>query len=94
LRALQCLEPCNGNNPQPLFLTRGVRFESPTILKERHLRFTAVQGATRITAIYFGGAEELPKVQANGGKGDIVFEPKWNEFNGRRNLQLMVRRIL
>ena len=49
---------------------------------------TLAQGAVEFPSIAFGMGDRCPNV---GDALDVVFYPDWNEWKGRRTLQLQIR---
>lgn len=89
---IQELAPFGMGNYEPLFLFK----KSEVISVKRigkdmnHLSMKLLIGDKKISAIKFGLKEE-DKVPGIGDKIDIVFIMSINEWNGNRNLQLIVR---
>ncbi|HEY7544758.1 MAG TPA: single-stranded-DNA-specific exonuclease RecJ, partial [Blastocatellia bacterium] len=55
---LSRFEPHGPGNPQPVFEAHGVRVvQAPRILKEKHLKFRALQGSRWIDCLWWGEAE-------------------------------------
>lgn len=87
---LSRLAPFGPGNPQPVFLARGVHVQGAQIVGDKHLRFTACQGAYGLPCIAFGMADFQPRLT---GPQDILFTPQRNEWRGRVSVQLQVRAI-
>lgn len=85
---LEKLAPFGAGNPQPLLLVRNLRIERPEVLKDKHLRFVAVQGGTRLACIAFGMAHRRGELA---GDIDILFTPSVNQWRDRREVRLNVR---
>lgn len=89
------MEPFGHGNPEPLFVSRGL-----TILEKRrvgsggsHWRLTVRGEALPPTVcIAFGMGDYDDRFEV-GDEVDMVYTPQWNEFNGRREVQLNVRDI-
>ena len=82
------LEPFGMGNRRPNFVARGVQVRKTRIVKGNHLQMTLAQGGVEFPSIAFGMGDRCPDV---GRLLDVVFYPDWNEWNGRRSLQLQVR---
>ncbi len=82
------LEPFGMGNRRPNFVARGVQVRKTRIVKGNHLQMTLTQGGVEFQSIAFGMGDRCPDV---GRLLDVVFYPDWNEWNGRRTLQLQVR---
>jgi single-stranded-DNA-specific exonuclease len=81
------LHPFGQGNPEPVFASRGICLaQPPEIFKEQHFRFQ-VRGAggRRLYGVAWKMANSLPPV---GQLIDIAYQLVWNNFNGRRLLQL------
>jgi single-stranded-DNA-specific exonuclease len=85
LEALSLLQPTGEGNPEPVWGVRGVRVVgAPRVLKGRHLKLRVAQGSAERDAIGFGlGEAPVPE-----GEIDLAFRAEWNEFRGRRSLQM------
>jgi len=86
---LEGLHPFGQGNPEPVFGLRGVVLRQlPEIFKEHHFRFQVEDGCgRRINGVAWKLAHRLPPV---GTPIDLAVELKWNHFNGRRLLQLVL----
>jgi single-stranded-DNA-specific exonuclease len=84
------MQPFGTGNVQPLFLARGVRpLAEPTVLKEKHLRFTLGQNGARHEAIFFNGATDpLPRPP-----WDMAFRIERNEWRGRVSVQIQIQHL-
>ncbi|MCS6949822.1 MAG: single-stranded-DNA-specific exonuclease RecJ [bacterium] len=92
---LERLEPFGHGNPEPLFLTRGL-----TILgKQRvggdgaHWKFIVRGEALPPTGCIAFGMGDYDDRFYVGDEVDLVCTPQWNEFNGRREIQLKVHDV-
>lgn len=93
LRDLDRLEPYGSANRRPLFLAGGLEVAGdPQKLGggERHLGFRVRQGGTTLRCIAFGMADRVDELMSEGGSCCLVFAPKINEWQGRRNVELEV----
>ena len=90
LNYIEYLQPTGNANPQPLFLTRGlkvVRFK-PVGRDNAHLRLTLTDGRITYDAIGFrqgSWAENMPHFV------DVMYFFEKNEYNGNQTLQLNLR---
>lgn len=88
------LEPFGHGNPEPVFLSRGL-----TILDKRrvgggsHWKFTVRGEALPPTGCIAFGMGDCDDRFRVGDEVDLVYTPGWNEFNGRREIQLEVHDI-
>ncbi|MGQ9487541.1 MAG: single-stranded-DNA-specific exonuclease RecJ [Armatimonadota bacterium] len=89
------MEPFGHGNPEPLFLSRGL-----TILEKRrvgndgaHWKITVRGEALPPTGCIAFGMGDYDERFEVGDEVDMVYTPQWNEFNGRRDIQLNVHDI-
>lgn len=84
---LDRLHPFGQGNPEPLFGVRGVRLpRKPEVFKEMHFRFSAEDArGRRLNGVAWKHAHRLPPV---GPSLDLVVQLNWNNYNGRKSLQL------
>lgn len=90
LDSYELLRPFGANNPQPVFMSAGVRVVGePRTIKERHLKFRFEQDGVEQEAIYFNGAElDLPKPP-----WDIAFTIDRSEFRGRQQVNIVLQAV-
>ena len=89
------MAPFGPFNPKPTFETRSVSLrEQPMLLKERHLKFTAItEGMDRgVGAICFD-RPDLYEVVRTGHPFHIAYHIEENEFNGVTSLQIRIKDI-
>jgi single-stranded-DNA-specific exonuclease len=90
---LERLGPFGQSNQRPLFCATSVSLSEPP--KKiggggRHLSLKLSQGATQFRAVAFGGGDWSDELEASGGVLDIAFRPVFNDFRGRRTVELQV----
>ncbi|MGY8640605.1 MAG: single-stranded-DNA-specific exonuclease RecJ [Verrucomicrobiales bacterium] len=90
LDSYELLRPFGSNNPQPVFMCRGVELAIPgRLIKEKHQKFRLMQGATHREAMYFNSAHiDLPKPP-----WDVAFTIDRNEFRGLTGIQIVIQGI-
>ena len=90
LDSYELLQPFGSQNPQPVFVSRGVELSrAPLRMKNNHLRLTLRQGYPEHDAVFFGGGETpLPDPP-----WDVAFTVDRNTFRGRTNLQLIIQDV-
>lgn len=90
---LQRLEPFGAGNPVPLFVVRNVRIKEMTpITGGKHTKLVIGLDGASATAMYFSHSPaSLGLFQ--GDYADLLFSLDINEYNGRRNVQMIVRDI-
>ena len=87
------LEPHGMKNPRPLFLARGLSLgpASKRVGADgAHLKLDLAQGRSRLGGIAFRQGPRLEEL-AGAGRVDALFSLGWNEWNGRRDIQLEVK---
>jgi single-stranded-DNA-specific exonuclease len=91
-RQLDQLEPCGMGNPQPLFVSRGVRLLAHRRVGNggRHLKLTLSDGRLVWDGIAFRQGEAA---DALGPWVDVVYHLEINEWNGSKRLQLNVQDV-
>jgi single-stranded-DNA-specific exonuclease len=78
------------DNPQPLFVARGVTLAyEPRVMKEKHLSLVLRQDGDEYRAVWFGGAQdELPRLP-----WDVAFTIERNEWQGLVSAQIHVKAV-
>lgn len=92
LEQLSWFEPTGYGNPEPVFVSEGVRVTNSRAVGSdgRHLKLSVTDGYSHFDAIAFRMGDLQPELPAY---VDLLYTFELNEFNGRRNLQLKVRDI-
>ncbi len=91
VQELERLAPFGRGNETPVFCMRNVRIiEASPTANGNHMRLSLMCGEHRVTAFYFNVAPAAFCYCA-GETVDIVFEADINQFNGRRNVQLLLK---
>ncbi|HBG73886.1 MAG: single-stranded-DNA-specific exonuclease RecJ [Chloroflexi bacterium GWB2_49_20] len=90
LEQLAWFEPTGYGNPEPVFVTRGVRVASSRAVGSdgKHLKLNVTDGYSHFDAIGFRLGDLQPTLPTY---VDLLFTFELNEFNGRKNFQLNVR---
>lgn len=84
------MEPFGPENPQPIFIARGLRDQGYSrIVKDQHLRLTVIQDGVAMQGIGFNLAHNFALVRSSQ-PFDLVFHLDINEWQGNRSLQLRV----
>ena len=91
VRLLAALEPTGKDNPEPVFLA------DVSVLEKRrigaggaHLRVVAAQDGKRCAGVFFGAGDRADDM---GEEMQILFTPQLNTWNGRTDVQLMLREM-
>ena len=90
------LAPHGSSNPAPVFAAYGVHVASPIRRlghEGQHARFRVEQQDTALEAIAFQQADHVAEAVATGGALDIAFMPVFNQWRGRRTLELQLRAV-
>jgi single-stranded-DNA-specific exonuclease len=90
--ALSRLEPFGCENPEPVFVARGVSFAQVLPTKNpAHVRLTLRQGTgSAVPGIAFGIGERISRTGA-GATADLLFQPNVDEWRGMRQLKWQVK---
>ena len=84
------MEPFGPENMRPVFIAKNcIDFGYSKILKEAHIKFVLRQKETIMNGIAFNMVEKF-LLLANAKPVDIVFSINENEWNGNKNLQLII----
>lgn len=84
------LNPFGVGNPEPVFLATGLAARQLKRVGRDHLRFQCQQGGDSFPAIAFGMAERQVLFEQ---PFDLLYSLSFNEWQGRRSLQLRVRDV-
>ncbi len=85
------LEPYGPGNPQPVFEARGVQVvAAPRVLKEKHLKFRALQDSRWIDCLWWGEAERAVDLFP-GDHISLAFNISENTYNDNTQVQFTVR---
>ena len=88
---IQYLEPFGVGNPVPLFVVKGVNLlELSGISEGKHSRMVLGENGSTVSAMYFSNSPDTLGVYV-GDKVDVLFSLDINEWQERRNVQLVVR---
>ncbi|MCM0081626.1 single-stranded-DNA-specific exonuclease RecJ [Geomonas sp. Red32] len=85
---LERMKPFGMGNPEPSFLLKGAEVRECRVLKGGHLKLRIAGQGKSFDAIGFGLAEKEPGI---GERIDLVFTAGFNDWNGKRSLQLTVK---
>lgn len=92
MNELKRLEPFGEGNEEPLFYAKAaMNGMGPRIVGNNHLRLTLRHPRGTITAIGFGQGDKLETL--GGEEVEIAFCCRWNEYQGRRDIDLHLRDI-
>ena len=87
---LEMLAPFGASNSEPVFMVKDVEVVSSKILKDAHLKMSLRKDSKVFDAIGFNMADKLI---ANGQLADVAFSLSFNEWKGRRTIQLKVKDV-
>jgi len=90
IEELDAMHPFGQSNPEPIFATRGVIFDTPPeIFKEAHFRFQLhTLTGRRISGVAWNMSDRVPPV---GVPVDIAYQVQMNRWAGRQYLQIDLR---
>jgi single-stranded-DNA-specific exonuclease len=95
MKGLSLLSPFGMGNPKPVFVARAARLlpgAKGVGGQGEHLKATARQGVRNLPCIGFGQGADLARLDLSRPL-DLAFQPSWNEFMGRKELQLELKDI-
>lgn len=92
------LEPFGVEFETPRILVRNVKVHSIRLLKETHLKLSLSQDRPehRLDGIWFSVPKNKQSVMSlldGAQSADVIFEVQWNEFAGKRSIQLLIQDI-
>ncbi|MBE9536372.1 MAG: single-stranded-DNA-specific exonuclease RecJ [Proteobacteria bacterium] len=87
---LERLAPFGASNSEPVFMSQGVEVLSVRVLKDAHLKLQLRQGSKVLDAIAFN---MVHKALSPGDSVDVAYSVSFNEWKGRRTVQLKVKDI-
>ena len=95
METIQRLEPFGVDNAQPIFVSEGVKIAGkPLIVGDNHLKMKVSQGGITFDTIGFNMAEDLVKILNPPEAGiNLAYAIEENEWNGRKNTQLVLKDI-
>ncbi|WP_040497094.1 single-stranded-DNA-specific exonuclease RecJ [Fulvivirga imtechensis] len=87
------MAPFGPENLSPIFIAEDVKLASSLrVIKDKHLKFTAVQDDRKLEVIAFNMAEHASRI-ANGEKFKIAFSIEENNYMGHQSIQLNIKDI-
>jgi len=90
---IEKLEPWGPTNQAPMFWTESVQIVSVSKVGEgKHLRVSVKQGDLQLDGIGFGMGDQAASL-VSGQNVRVAYHPEWNEFRGRRSIQIRIKEI-
>lgn len=90
LEIVSQMEPFGPDNPQPVFIARGLQDTGYSkVVKEQHLRLSVKQNGYTLQGIGFNLAHKTALL-ATGKPLDVVFHLDVNEWQGKRSVQMRI----
>ena len=90
MKEIEMLEPLGYGNPEPLFGAKNLKLVGPRVVGNRHLKVKVHSGPFRRDAIGFDMGNLINDL-AFAAQYDAAFTPSYNEWNGARHLQLVLK---
>ena len=88
---LNTLQPFGSGNPEPLFGARRIRVAERRVVGQHHLSMALIQGeasaSSSLRAIHFNAD---PSEATRDAMDRIAFRARWNYWNSRRSIQLVI----
>lgn len=94
IEELELLEPFGQGNEKPLFAQKGLNIRSVRVLgKNRNaVKFSlATDQGTPMDAMMFADGDSFLEELGDGRVLDVIYYPAVNEYNGNKNLQIVIR---
>ncbi len=94
LEDLARLEPFGHSHPEPVFCTSGVELAAEPFFmgkEKQHLKLRLSQKGKTLEGVYF--RYDSPFVMHPGQRLDVAFVPEWNQFRGKKTIQLKLKAI-
>lgn len=91
LKDVERLRPFGPANRTPVFATGSLTFSHFSVVGEDHLKMKVAEGPHTFDAIGFQLANRIPKKPE---RGRIAFTPEWNDYMGRKTIQLKIKDIV
>ena len=91
---LKILEPFGKGNTKPLFAQKNLRAAGLRILgRNRNVAKLLLvdENGTKMDAVYFGEAEEFARFVQSHDTVSVTYYPEINVFQGRENLQVVIK---
>lgn len=91
------LSPFGAQFAPPVFYVRNVQLQQVRELKGGHYRLTLAESGQIVrTALWFSPPKDHPVFASGGdlcdiGRVDVLVEPQWNYYSGKKSLQLLVQ---
>lgn len=94
MEIIQKMEPYGGTFPYPVFRAEKVKVVRMREVRGGHLQMELAQNQQNgFSAIAFGMAKMEKEIELKRREININFEVNWNVFNGKKNIQLMIKSI-
>ncbi len=89
---IERMEPFGASNPKPVLMSSGLQLVDVKTMgnQGQHIQARFAQGTTILRAVGWSMAERMANLKA-GMIFDLVYEPKINEWNERKSVQLQIR---
>ncbi|MBO4266574.1 MAG: single-stranded-DNA-specific exonuclease RecJ [Lachnospiraceae bacterium] len=98
VKELDRLEPYGVANPRPMFAQKDVPIKDMTVMgKNRNVLKLMLEASDRsgnpriMEAVYFGDAAEAYNRLSGQKTVSVLYQPEFNDFNGRRSIRLVVK---
>ncbi len=90
---IESLAPFGAGNARPVLCTTNVVVEGevkPMGKQGQHFSVTLAQHGVRLRAVAFSRSDWADELSAHDGPLSVAFEPKINEFRGRRSVEMLL----
>jgi len=95
LEQLALLEPYGHGNPEPVWVTRGLRVLDARVIgkEQQHLKLKLFDGQISVDALWWRSAEQRTTLSATA-RVDVAYTLAVNEYQGRRRVQMIVKELV
>jgi single-stranded-DNA-specific exonuclease len=90
MKEIELLEPLGFGNPEPLLGAKDLEVVGPRVVGSRHLKMKLKKGQYSFDTIGFDMGSLIGTVD-QAAVFDAVFTPAYNDWNGNRYLQLVLK---
>lgn len=93
LKFIDRMRPFGPENMRPIFCIKNIHPHKARIIKDKHLKFSVKNEFLSINCMAWNMADKFELIMSSKKKIDIAFVPTINEWNGMKNIQLIIKDI-
>ena len=89
MKVVKSMAPYGQDNPEPLLAIKKIKLTEPVkkVGSGEHFQFSIFNGLNSISGIAWRMADRMPPTKK---EIDLAFKLRWNEWNNKRNLQMIL----